>query len=61
MEIYNGGMGLFYSYYEHMKLHTAKINAVICVYDIGIVEELALKAGDSVTALVKSTSVMIQK
>ena len=36
-------------------------NEIVAVITIDAAEDLALKAGDSVTALVKSTSVMIQK
>ncbi|HXY87411.1 MAG TPA: TOBE domain-containing protein [Candidatus Acidoferrales bacterium] len=36
-------------------------NEIVAVITIDAAEDLALKSGDSVTALVKSTSVMIQK
>jgi len=36
-------------------------NEIVAAITKDAVEDLALKAGDSVTALVKSTSVMIQK
>ena len=36
-------------------------NEIVAVITKDAAEDLALKAGDSVTALVKSTSVMIQK